>query len=235
MGVPLEPGRSCMEWKSDCRHRCTEGGRWKGFIGNAAADFGLRGYVTAYAADSGDQLWRFYTVPRAPALGQETEALEMAAKTWSGDVWHQFGGGGPVWDSMTFDSELNRLYIGTDGALPWDTDYRNPEQLDNLFTNSIVALDAATGEYLWHYQTVPADEWDYNAASHMVLADMEIGGEIRKILMQAPKNGFFYVIDRVSGESLSAYKVPRAIQFVEDFPKTSSGKVMRRKLHELDG
>ena len=179
-------------------------GEGKVFIGNAAADFGLRGYVTAYDADSGEFMWRFYTVPREPALGQETGVLEMAAETWSGDVWHQFGGGGSAWDSMTFDSELNRLYIGTDSALPWDTDYRNPEELDNLFTNSIIALDATTGEYLWHYQTVPADEWDYNAASHMILADMEIKGENRKILMQAPKNGFFYVIDRTTGELLSA-------------------------------
>ena len=179
-------------------------GEGKVFIGNAAADFGLRGYVTAYDADSGEQLWRFYTVPRDPALGQETEVLAMAAETWSGDVWHQFGGGGSAWDSMTFDSELNRLYIGTDSALPWDTDYRNPDHLDNLFTNSIIALDATTGEYLWHYQTVPADEWDYNAAAHMILADMEIDGEVRKILMQAPKNGFFYVIDRTTGELLSA-------------------------------
>ncbi len=174
------------------------------FIGNAAADFGLRGYVSAFDVETGEQLWRFYTVPRDPALGQESEILEMAVKTWSGDIWHQFGGGASVWDSMTYDEELNRLYVGTDSALPWDTGYRNEEELDNLFTNSIIALDADSGEYIWHYQTVPADKWDYNAAAHMILADLELEGQTRKVLMQAPKNGFFYVLDRKNGKLLSA-------------------------------
>ncbi len=179
-------------------------GNGKVFIGNAAADFGLRGYVSAFDVETGKQLWRFYTVPRDPALGQESEILEMAVKTWSGDIWHQFGGGASVWDSMTYDNELNRLYVGTDSALPWDTGYRNEEELDNLFTNSIIALDADSGEYLWHYQTVPADKWDYNAAAHMILADLELEGKKRKVLMQAPKNGFFYVLDRENGKLISA-------------------------------
>ena len=175
-------------------------GDGKVFIGNAGADWGLRGYVTAYDADTGEQLWRFYTVPREHVLGQETPAPEMVAKTGSGEVEHLYGGGS-VWDSMTYDQELDRLYIGTDTVLSAPANNTDP---DDLLTNSIVALDAETGEYLWHYQTIQSDEMDYNAAAHMILADMDINGKRRLVLMQAPKNGFFYVIDRNKGELLSA-------------------------------
>ena len=175
----------------------------KVIIGNGGAEFGVRGYVTAYDAESGKQVWRFYTVPGNPADGFESPAMAMAAKTWSGEWW-KLGGGGTAWDSFSFDPELNLLYIGTGNAGPWPPEIRSPGGGDNLFVSSIVAVNADTGEYVWHYQTTPRDRWDYTAAQQMILADMKINGKMRKVIMQAPKNGFFYVLDRATGELLSA-------------------------------
>jgi quinohemoprotein ethanol dehydrogenase len=178
----------------------------KVIIGNGGAEYGVRGYVTAYDADNGDQIWRFYTVPGNPALGFENAAMEMAAKTWSGEWW-KYGGGGTAWDSFAFDPELNLLYIGTGNGGPWSRDLRSPGGGDNLFLSSIVAVDADTGEYAWHYQTTPGENWDFTAAQQMILAELEIDGAQRKVLMQAPKNGFFYVLDRATGELLAAEKI----------------------------
>lgn len=175
----------------------------KVIIGNGGADFGVRGYVTAYDAETGKQLWRFYTVPGNPALGFESEALATAAKTWNGDWW-TLGGGGTVWDSMTYDAELHQLYIGVGNGSPWNSYVRSPEGGDNLYLSSIVALNPDNGEYIWHYQTTPGERWDYTATQHMVLADLPINGKTRKVIMQAPKNGFFYVIDRTNGAFISA-------------------------------
>ncbi len=172
-------------------------------IGNGGAELGVRGYVSAYAADSGKLLWRFYTVPGNPADGFENETMEMAAKTWTGEYWAA-GGGGTVWDSMAYDPELDLLYIGVGNGSPWNQTIRSPEGGDNLFLSSIVALKPDTGEYVWHYQSTPAETWDYTATQHMILADLEIDGEMRKVIMQAPKNGFFYVVDRQTGEFISA-------------------------------
>ena len=173
-------------------------------IGNGGADMGVvRGYVSAYNANTGELDWRFYTVPGNPADGFENEAMEMAAKTWTGEWWN-YGGGGTVWDSMAYDPELNFLYIGVGNGSPWNQRIRSPQGGDNLFLSSVVALDVDTGEYRWHYQTTPGDMWDYTATQHIVLADLEIEGTQRKVLMQAPKNGFFYVLDRITGEFLSA-------------------------------
>lgn len=169
-------------------------------IGNAGADFGARGYVTAYDAKTGKRLWRFHTVPGDPEIPPEYAALEMAAKTWQGNSWK--GGGGTVWDSIVYDEELGLLYLGVGNAGPLQ--FNAPG--DNLFTASIVALKADTGEYLWHYQTVQNDIWDYTATQPMILADLMISGARRKVIMQAPKNGFFYVLDRATGELLSAKK-----------------------------
>ena len=174
-------------------------------IGNGGAELGVRGYVSAYDLDSGEQAWRFYTVPGNPADGFESEAMKMASATWNGEWW-KWGGGGTVWDSMVYDQELDLLYIGVGNGSPWNQNLRSPGGGDNLFLSSIVALRPDTGEYVWHYQTTPGETWDFTSTQHMMLADLEIKGEIRKVLMQAPKNGFFYILDRVNGELLSAEK-----------------------------
>jgi quinohemoprotein ethanol dehydrogenase len=178
----------------------------KVLIGNGGAEMGVRGYVTAYNAETGKQAWRFYTVPGNPADGFENKAMEMAAKTWTGEWW-KAGGGGTVWDSMSYDPALHLVYIGVGNGSPWAQVFRSPGGGDNLFLASIVALDVRTGEYKWHYQTTPGEEWDYTATQQMILADLPIGGRTRKVLMQAPKNGFFYVLDRQTGELLSARNI----------------------------
>lgn len=172
-------------------------------IGNGGAEYGVRGYVSAYEAATGELAWRFYTVPGDPAQPFESSAMERAAQTWTGEWW-QFGGGGTVWDSMVYDPKLNLIYIGVGNGSPWNHKIRSPQGGDNLFLSSIVALDADSGEYAWHYQTTPAESWDYTATQHMVLADLEIDGVLRKVILQAPKNGFFYMLDRESGTLISA-------------------------------
>ena len=175
----------------------------KVIIGNGGAEYGVRGYVTAYDAETGEQVWRFFTVPGDPAQPFEHPAMEMAARTWTGSWW-QMGGGGTVWDSMAYDPELGLLYLGVGNGSPWNQVLRSPGGGDNLFLSSIVAVDPDDGSYVWHYQTTPGDTWDYTATQHMILADIEIAGELRKVIMQAPKNGFFYVLDRGTGEFISA-------------------------------
>ncbi len=178
----------------------------KVIIGNGGAELGVRGYITAYDTETGKQLWRFFTVPGDPSLPAESKAMELALPTWKGDQYWQFGGGGTVWDSMAYDPDLDLLYIGVGNGSSWNRNVRSPGGGDNLFLSSIVALKPDNGDYVWHYQTTPGDTWDYTATQHIILADLEIGDATRKVLMQAPKNGFFYVIDRVTGELLSADK-----------------------------
>ncbi|MBQ73563.1 MAG: PQQ-dependent dehydrogenase, methanol/ethanol family [Gammaproteobacteria bacterium] len=175
----------------------------KVIIGNGGADLGVRGYVSAYHVDTGEMAWRFYTVPGNPADGFENETMAMAAKTWTGEWW-KWGGGGTAWDSIVYDPELDLLYIGVGNGSPRNQQMRSPGGGDNLFLASIVALKPDTGEYVWHYQTTPGETWDFTATQPMMLAELDIGGEQRKVLMQAPKNGFFYVLDRVTGELISA-------------------------------
>lgn len=173
-------------------------------IGNGGADeAAIRGYATAYDAETGEQKWRFYTVPGNPADGFESKAMEMAAKTWSGEWW-KYGGGGTVWNAITYDRESDTLYLGTGNGSPWNHKIRSEGKGDNLFLCSIVALNAKTGEYKWHYQINPGESWDFNAAMDMQLADLSIDGKPRKVLMTAPKNGFVYVIDRSNGKLISA-------------------------------
>ena len=172
-------------------------------IGNSGADFGVRGYVGAYEAETGLPLWRTYTVPGDPALGYEDEAMAEAAKTWHGEWWTA-GGGGTVWDAIAHDPEAGLVYVGTGNGSPWSRDYRSPGGGDNLYLSSILALDADDGEMVWHYQTTPGDDWDYTATQHLMLLDLEVRGQSRKAIVQAPKNGFFYVLDRITGELLSA-------------------------------
>jgi quinohemoprotein ethanol dehydrogenase len=181
----------------------------KVIIGNTGADFGARGYVTAYDQATGKQAWRFYTAPGSPEQDKGDPAMEKAAATWTGEYW-KTGTGGVVWDAITFDPEFNRIYIGTANAGPYDPEVRSPGGGDNLYTASIVALDADTGKYVWHYQTNPRDAWDYDATQQMTLADLKIDGTSRKVLMQAPKNGFFYVLDRATGKLISAEKLGKA-------------------------
>jgi quinohemoprotein ethanol dehydrogenase len=178
-------------------------------IGNGGADWNARGYVTAYDAETGKLAWRFYTVPGDPAADGDDPAMKMAAKTWSPDHWKSAGGGGTAWDSMTYDAELNQVYIGVGNAGPYNPRVRSPGEGDNLFTASIVALNPDTGKYIWHYQVNPRDAWDYKATTNMVATTMTIGGAPRKVLLQAPTNGFFYVIDRTNGKLLSAEKLGR--------------------------
>ena len=175
----------------------------KVIIGNGGAEFGVRGYVSAYDAESGKQVWRFYTVPGNPARPFESKAIETAAKTWTGEWWRA-GGGGTVWDAVAYDPDLDLLYIGTGNGSPWNREVRSPQGGDNLYLSSIVALRPDSGEYVWHYQVTPGDAWDFTATQHILLADLNINGQPRKVLMQAPKNGFFYVLDRATGELISA-------------------------------
>ena len=176
----------------------------KVIIGHGGADAGaVRGYVTTYDIATGKQLWRFYTVPGNPADGFENDAMRMAAKTWSGEWW-KYGGGGTVWNAMTYDADADTILIGTGNGAPWNRRIRSEGKGDNLFLCSIIALDARTGAYKWHYQTNPGESWDYNSAMDMQLADLKIDGKQRKVVMTAPKNGFFYVIDRTNGKLISA-------------------------------
>lgn len=171
-------------------------------IGNGGAEFGVRGYVSAYDAGTGELLWRTYTVPGDPSRPFESEALRRAAETWNGEWWTA-GGGGTAWDAIVYDPELDLVYVGTGNGSPWYRRLRSPGGGDNLYLSSILALRAEDGELVWHFQTTPGDDWDYTATQPLMLAELEIEGRARKVIMQAPKNGFFYVLDRETGEFLS--------------------------------
>jgi PQQ-dependent dehydrogenase (methanol/ethanol family) len=177
-------------------------------IGNSGSELGVRGYVTAYDTTTGEQAWRFYTVPGNPADGPDGAASDAAfaqfgGETWNGNWW-EMGGGGTVWDSIVYDAEFDQLLIGVGNGAPWNHRARSAGEGDNLFLTSIVALDPDTGAYKWHYQQNPGETWDFTATQQMTLADLEIDGRTRKVIMQAPKNGFFYVIDRADGKLISA-------------------------------
>ncbi len=174
------------------------------FIGNSGSEWDHRGYVTAYDADTGRKAWRFFTVPGDPSRPFEHPELEEAAKTWKGEWW-KLGGGGTVWNAIAYDTDLHTVYVGVGNGTPWSREIRSPGGGDNLFLSSIVALHPDTGRMKWYYQTTPADNWDYTATQDIVLADMVVDGRERKVVMQAPKNGFFYVLDRRDGELLRAH------------------------------
>ncbi len=213
--IALDAGTGAKVWEQDtlepaARAAATVTGaprvfKGKVIIGNGGSELGLRGYITAYEADTGKQAWRFYTVPGDPSKPFENAAMEMAAKTWdpSAKYW-EAGGGGTVWNSMVYDPDLDLMYIGVGNGAPWSQHARSPAGGDNLFLTSIVALRPDTGEYVWHYQGTPGDNWDYTATQDIILADLDIQGEKRKVLMQAPKSGFFFVVDRTNGKFISA-------------------------------
>jgi PQQ-dependent dehydrogenase (methanol/ethanol family) len=172
-------------------------------IGNAGADCGVRGFIAAYDAETGERRWRSYTVPGDPSKDFENEAMRRAAATWTGEWW-KYGGGGTVWDAMAYDPDENLLYVGTGNGSPWPRTIRSPRGGDNLYLSSILAINPDTGELKWHYQTTPGDDWDYTATQPLMLLDLAIEGRTRQVIVQASKNGFFYVLDRLTGDLLSA-------------------------------
>ena len=175
----------------------------KVLIGQGGSEFSMRGYVSAYDAETGKQDWRWYVVPGDPAKGFENPQMEAAAKTWSGQWW-KTGGGGAPWDSIIYDPTTNYVLVGTGSGAPWPAEIRAPGGGDHLYLSSIVALDLDTGQYVWHYQTTPNESWDYDNTSQLFTADLTVKGQPRHVVMQAPKNGFFYMLDAKSGELLSA-------------------------------
>jgi quinohemoprotein ethanol dehydrogenase len=175
-------------------------------IGNSGGEYGVRGYVTAYDLLTGDEKWRFFIVPGDPANGYESPEMEMAAKTWDPNSAWETGVGGTAWGESAYDPELNLLYVGTGNSTPYPIWFRSPSGGDNLFLSSILAINPDNGKLVWYYQTTPSEIWDYTATQNIVLANVELDGAPRKILMMAPKNGFFYVLDRATGELLSAEK-----------------------------
>ncbi len=192
----------------------------KVIIGHGGADISpIRGYVTAYDAMTGEQLWRFYTVPGDPDKPAETLAEEVMRPTWKGD-WYGKGGGGTAWNAFSYDPELDLIYLGVGNGFPYNHKMRSPGGGDNLFLASIVAVRADTGEYVWHYQVCPAEQWDCTAVQDMTIATLDIEGSPRKVLMQAPKNGFFYVLDAATGEFISAEKIDKVTWAEGIDPKT---------------
>lgn len=179
----------------------------KVFIGASGGEFGVRGFIAAYDAQTGKQVWRFWTVPGNPAKGPDGAAsdavMAKAAKTWSGEWW-KYGGGGTVWDAAVYDPVTDLLYFGTGNATPWNPRVREPGSGDDLYTASIIAVKPDTGEYVWHYQETPADAWDYDAVSPMMTADLTIGGKKEHVILQPSKNGFFYVLEAATGKLISA-------------------------------
>jgi quinohemoprotein ethanol dehydrogenase len=182
----------------------------KVLIGNGGAELGVRGYVSAYDSESGKLAWRFYMTPnpegKPDGAASDKVMAEKAAGTWFGDGWKKTGGGGTPWDAITYDPVTDLVYIGGGNGSPWSHQARSDGKGDNLFLSSIVALRPETGEYVWHYQTTPGDSWDYTAVQHIMTADLTINGEKRHVVMQAPKNGFFYVLDAATGKVITAEK-----------------------------
>jgi len=198
-------------------------------IGNAGSEFGVRGYISAYDAETGKLVWRTYTVPGDPAKGFESRALESAAKTWHGKWWVA-GGGGTPWDTIVYDPQLDLVYTGTGNGATWYRALRSGGQGDNLYVASILALHAGTGELAWYFQVTPGDNWDYDATQPLVLADLNIDGRSRKVIMQASKNGFFYVLDRESGQFLSATPFVDKITWASGVDGKTAGLLNRRRV-----
>src|SRR4051812_24104633 len=171
-------------------------------IGAGGAEYPVRGVLAAFDAKTGKEAWRFYTVPGDPAKGFENEDMRKAAATWAPDSW-KLGGGGTVWDGMAYDPDEELVYVGTGNAGPWPEDLRRTKGKDALYACSILAINVNTGKLKWYFQNVPGDSWDYDTVAQLMLADLNIKGKTRKVIMQANKNGFYYVIDRVSGEFIS--------------------------------
>jgi alcohol dehydrogenase (cytochrome c)/quinohemoprotein ethanol dehydrogenase len=195
-------------------------------IGQGGAEYSMRGYVSAYDAESGKMIWRWYTVPGNPSQPFENPQMEMAAKTWGGEWWTT-GGGGTVWDAITYDPKTNLLFIGTGNGGPWPAEIRDPGgKGDHLFLSSIVALKPETGEYVWHYQQVQRDSWDYTAVQQITVADLKIDGKDRHVIMQAPKNGYFYVLDAATGELISAKPIVKGLNWSKGIDMKTGRPIM---------
>jgi quinohemoprotein ethanol dehydrogenase len=196
-------------------------------VGVAGGEFFIRGFFAAYNLKDGSLAWKFHTVPPKPGEPFEDKAQEAAAKTWTGD-WAKYGGGAPVWDGLVYDPETNLVIAGTGNAEPWPQEMRGiPKsewgKWDNLYTCSIVAVDAKTGKLKWYYQTVPTDSWDFDSVGGLIMADIRIEGKMRKVVMQAPKSGVFYILDRTNGQFISAEPfVP--VNWVTSFDKKNNGR-----------
>jgi quinohemoprotein ethanol dehydrogenase len=174
----------------------------KVIIGASGGDKPTRGFFAAFDAKTGHLAWKFYTVPGNPELPPENDAMKSALKTWGGDFWTK-GGGGAVWDGFAYDPEANLVYVGTGNAEPWVQKFRGAQNVDNLYTCSILAVDLTSGQLKWYFQTTPNDNWDYDSVQQLMLLDMNIKGKTRKVITQASKNGFFWVLDRITGEFIS--------------------------------
>ena len=201
-------------------------------IGVSGGDHLIRGFFDAYDAATGRRVWRFYTVPGNPANPYENEAMRKAAKTWGGD-FYKMGGGGSVWDGMAYDPEADLIYVGTGNAEPWTQKFRGAQGMDNLYTCSILAVKVSTGELKWHYQAVPNDNWDYDNVQHLILADLTIGGRQRKVVMQASKDGIFYVLDRITGEFISGTPYAQ-VNWTRGFDKSGRPLINKEAVYDKE-
>jgi alcohol dehydrogenase (cytochrome c)/quinohemoprotein ethanol dehydrogenase len=205
-------------------------------LGAAGGEYFTRGYVSAYDPQTGDELWKFYTVPGDPSKPQEGKHLDAAAKTWSGDFW-KMGGGGNVWDGLTYDPTTNLVIFGTANAEPWNPAHRNTDGAgDSLYTASIVAVNADTGEYAWHFQETPEDRWDFDSTQQIVVTDMMIGGKSQRVVLHAPKNGFFYTLDAKTGKFISGNPFVEGINWASGLdPVTGTPKINPEAKYEVTG
>ncbi|MFM6949926.1 MAG: PQQ-dependent dehydrogenase, methanol/ethanol family [Novosphingobium sp.] len=205
-------------------------------LGSAGSEYFTRGYLAAFDAETGNELWRFHTVPGDPSKPQDGKHLDAALKTWSGDFYKR-GGGGTVWDSITYDPKTDLVYFGTANAEPWNPAYRNTNGAgDSLYTASIVAVKPDTGEYVWHFQETPEDRWDFDSNQQITVADLNIGGKARHVIMHAPKNGFFYVLDAATGQFISGKPFVEGINWAKGLdPKTGKPDVNPDAKYELTG
>ncbi len=195
------------------------------FIGQGGGEYHQRGFMSAYDANTGKKLWKFYTVPGNPANGPDHEAsddiMATAAATWKGEWW-KTGGGGTIWDGIVYDKVNDLVIFGTGNGAPWPADIRSPGGGNNLFTSSIVALHAKTGKYAWHYQCVPMDSFDFDNTSPLTIADINVGGQQKHVVMQIPKDGIFYVIEAGTGKVVSAQLIVPFANWLTGFDKANN-------------
>ena len=207
----------------------------KVLIGSAGAEYITRGYLAAFDAETGAEAWRFYTVPGDPSKPFEGKHLEAASKTWGADAWKD-GGGGTVWDSITYDPKTDLIYFGTANAEPWNPDVRGSNGSDSLYTASIVAVKADTGEYVWHFQETPEDRWDYDSNQQIMVADIPVNGKTTHVIMHAPKNGFFYTLDAATGKFISGNPFAKTITWAKGLdPVTGRPIVNPEAKYEVTG